>query len=258
MQTLQKGLIFTLLFTASLLNAQISVSIQVNQSIACYGNNTGSLTAMVTPAGIPYTYSWSNSGNTATISDLVAGTYTITVQGPSGGTATATAILSEPTELILTALTELPLAVNPTGTVEVETIGGTEPYSFLWINSASLPVSNQEDLVDATANIYTLTATDGNGCTTELTPVQLVTTSGTTDALGIDLKIFPNPVADNLTIELPEARDIQMQVFNAGGQIIETQMLQGPRSSISVESWPPGYYSLVFPGTGKTLMVVKI
>ncbi len=258
MKSFQKSLLFSLFFTASLLNAQISVSIQVNQNIACFGGNDGSLTAIVTPAGTPYTFTWSNGGTTATISSLVADTYMVTVQGPSGGTATATAVLSEPTELILTALTELPLAVYPTGTVEVETTGGTAPYSFQWINSAGIPVSNQEDLVDAPADIYTQTATDANGCTAELFPVELISTSGTTATLDINLKTFPNPVTDLLTIEIPEERKVQMQVFNAGGQIIEAQMLQGPRSSISAESWPPGYYSLVFPGTGKTLRVVKI
>lgn len=258
MKSLQKSLIFSLLLTTVMLNAQISVSIQVNQNITCFGGNNGSLTATVTPAGVPYTFTWSNGGNAATISGLVADTYMVTVQGPSGGTATATAVLSEPAELVLTAITELPLAVYPTGTVEVETTGGTTPYVFQWINSAGIPVSNQEDLVDAPADVYTQTATDANGCTAELFPVELVSTSSTKDISGIDLQVFPNPVTNILTIEFSEEGNRQMQIFNARGQLIETRLLQSPRNSIPVESWPSGCYNLVFPGLGKTVKVVKI
>jgi hypothetical protein len=37
------------------------------------------------------------------------------------------------------------------------------------------------------------------------------------------------------------------------GQMIETSMIQGPTSSISVESWPAGSYYLVFPEWSKAI-----
>jgi len=256
MQLIQKGLVLVLLLNISTLSAQFSVTIQVNQNISCFGGNNGSLTAVVSPVGTAYTFLWSNGGNTATISDLVADVYTVTVQSPTGSTAIATAILSEPEELVLTSLTELPLVVNPTGTVAVETTGGTEPYSFQWVNEGNIPFSNEENLVDAPAGIYTQTATDANGCTAVLTPVELVTVSGTSDVFGVAVRAFPNPASKDLMLEIPEGGNIQMQVFNAMGQIIETQMLRDSRTSISVESWPAGCYSLVFPGIAKTVKLV--
>ncbi len=258
MQIIQKGLIIALIFSAFALKAQFSVSIQVDQNISCHGGSNGGLTAVVTPVGSTYTFSWSNGGNTATIADLSADTYIVTVKNAAGGTVIATAILSEPAELLLTSLTELPLLVDPTGTVEVETTGGSAPYSFQWVNEANLPFSNEEDLVDAPVGIYTQTATDANGCTAVLTPVILELTSGTEEILGVVVRAFPNPVAQVLTLEIPEGQHVQMQVFNAMGKLVETQMLHGLRTSVSVESWPSGSYSIVFPGLAKTVNLLKI
>lgn len=245
-QIILKGLIFAQLLLASYLQAQFSVTIKVNQNIDCFGGNNGSLTAEVFPAGTAYTFSWSNGGNTATINDLTAGAYIVTVQNAAGGSAIATALLSEPEELVLSSLTELPLFVNPTGTVEIETSGGTAPYAFQWVNDANIPFSNQEDLVDAPAGIYTQTATDANGCTAVLTPVELVLTSAAHDAFAYTLRAYPNPASKNLVLEIPEGQTVKLQIFNELGQIVETQNLLAPLTSISVEAWPAGCYSLVF------------
>ena len=211
---------------------------------------------MVSPVGSAYTFSWSNGGNSASISDLVADTYVVTVQNAAGGTVIATAILTEPEELVLTPLTELPLVVNPTGTVEVETSGGTAPYAFQWVDEANNPFSNVEDLVNAPAGIYTQTATDANGCTAELTPVELVATSGADDLGGYTIRAFPNPASKDLVIEIPEGENVVVQVFNSMGQMIESKMLQGPQGSISVENWPSGYFHLIFPDLSKNIKIL--
>jgi hypothetical protein len=53
-------------------------------------------TAIVTPTGgtAPYIYNWSNGRNTATITGLVAGTYTVTVTDARQCSATRTAVVS--------------------------------------------------------------------------------------------------------------------------------------------------------------------
>ena len=166
-----------------------------------------------------------DGGNTANIADLSAGAYVVTVQNVSGGTAIATAVLIEPSELVLTALTELPLHVNPSGSVEVETSGGTVPYSYQWVNAANIPVSNSEDLIDAPASIYSLTVTDKNSCTAVLSPVTLLLTSGAQELPDTDIRAFPNPVHQVLTVEIPATENVQVQIFNATGQMIETSMI---------------------------------
>ena len=256
MKFIFNGLVLALLLCTSSLLAQISVSIEVVQDISCNGGNNGSLKAVVTPVGTAYTYSWSNGGNTATITGLTADIYVVTVQNAAGGTAIATAVLSEPDELILTPQTELPLIVNPTGTVEVETTGGTAPYAFEWVDESNNPFSNEEDLVNAPAGIYSQTATDANGCTAVLTPVELTLASGTGALYEPTLKIFPNPASKDLVLEIPEGESVGAQVFNVMGQLVETQMLQGARASMVVESWPAGWYSIVIPALNKSAKVL--
>lgn len=250
MQFLNKGLLFGLLIFTAALQAQISVTIQVDQNVSCYGGSDGILTAIVSPAG-SYTYAWSNGGSTATITDLVAGAYAVTVQNAAGGTAVASAVLAEPEELVSVSLTELPLLVDPVGFVDVETTGGTVPYSFFWVKDPGIPYSTQEDLFDAPAGVYSLTTTDANGCTATLSPVELIMVSGTKDAYSATLGVFPNPVSQVLTIDIPEGENLQVQVFDAAGKLVESLSLQGPRTTISVDIWPDGFYTLAIPALKK-------
>lgn len=257
MKNIQNGLLMALLCSSLALNAQFSVVIQVDQTIRCHGQNEGALTAKVDPPGSAYTYAWSNGSNTPDITDLAAGAYIVTVQSPTGSTAVATAVLAEPEELVAVSLTELPLAVNPTGTVEVETSGGTPPYAFQWVNQANIPFSNQENLEDAPVGQYTLTVTDEFGCIAVLTPVTLTAASSSTRELWSDgLNAYPNPAHSRLHIEIPEQGSVPVQVFNTLGQMTENRLLQGPVGEIPVQGWPNGTYTLVFPSLYKTVRVV--
>ena len=247
---------FAFILAASTLQAQFSVIIQVDQNIDCHGNSNGALTAVVTPVGSAYTFAWSNGESVPSITDLTAGDYSVTVQNAAGGSAIATAILSEPDELILTSLTELPLVVNPTGTVEVETSGGTLPYAFQWTDASNNPFSNEEDLVDAPAGMYAQAVTDAHGCTAVLSPVELVAVSGAVEVFEPSLKVFPNPASSEIFIEIPEGAIVAAQVFNAMGQMLETHTLQGPLASVSVDNWPTGLYSIAIPALNKSAKVL--
>ena len=63
--------------------AAIAVSIAATNTI-CSGTNTGSLSAMVNVGQAPFTYSWSNGGTTASIANLTAGNYDLTVTDANG------------------------------------------------------------------------------------------------------------------------------------------------------------------------------
>ncbi len=67
---------------------------------SCAGDSDGDAT--VTPSGGtgPYTYSWDNGGNTATITGLSAGTYSVTVTDANGCTGDCSVTLTDPPALI--------------------------------------------------------------------------------------------------------------------------------------------------------------
>jgi hypothetical protein len=140
--------------------AGCSVNITPGSPISCYGDCNGSLIAngSGTP---PVTYSWSTipPQNTATATGLCAGTYTVTMTDGIGCTATASATITQPQQLVINSVTlsnynGWNVSCNGAcdGTATPVVSGGTPPY-----------LSNQQ--INLCAGVYTITVTDGNGCT---------------------------------------------------------------------------------------------
>lgn len=248
-----------LLLFSTVLNAQgFNLNIQVTQNIACFGGAEGELSAVVTPVGAAYSFSWSSGQTTSVASGLTAGAYSVTVQSVSGAIVVATAVLSQPDALVLTPLTELPLAVDSTGSVEVETYGGVAPYAYQWFDQHSQLFSETEDLENAPAGVYSLNVSDAHGCMTALSPVTLVATSNNIDLAEMKFRLFPNPAEVETVVETPAGFEGTMQVFNATGQLMHSQRIQDTRSRIMVVSWPPGIYLVRFLGIQGTLQLLVL
>src|SRR5690606_6784373 len=113
---------------------------------------------------IDYTYNWSNGGTSAGISGLTAGTYTVTVTTDQGCSATASVVVSEPTELLLTAThtNEICAGAND-GSITANASGGTPGYSYSIDNGTTYQESNV--FTGLAAGMYTLTVIDQNLCT---------------------------------------------------------------------------------------------
>jgi hypothetical protein len=98
----------------------------------------------------------------AGVNTVAAGVYTYTVTDFSGATFTTDPItIAEPT-----LFTSNSVIINPTscngsnGSINLIPTGGTPGYSFNWSNGAIT-----EDLATLTADSYSVTGTDANGCT---------------------------------------------------------------------------------------------
>ncbi len=130
--------------------------------VSCFGGNDGTATAQGSGGTPGYTYAWSNGGSGATISSLIAGTYTVTVTDAASLTATTTAIVGEPTQLSLLVVnqTNVDCFGNSTGSASVNGSGGTAGYSYNWSNGGSGATNS-----NLPAGTYTATVTDGNSCT---------------------------------------------------------------------------------------------
>ncbi len=107
-----------------------------------------------------YTYLWHNGATTQALAGLAPGTYTATVTGDTGCTATISAIVNQfgcdPITLDI-SVTD-PLCFDAEGIVTVLATGGTEPYTYLWSNGDTLST------VTVKAGTYTVSTTDHNGC----------------------------------------------------------------------------------------------
>jgi hypothetical protein len=119
--------------------------------VSCFGGNNGTATAQGSGGTPGYTYTWSNGGSGATISNLTAGTYTVTVTDAGALTATTTTMVGQPSQLSLLLInqTNVDCFGNSTGSASVNGSGGVSGAT-----NSNLP-----------AGTYTATVTDGNLCT---------------------------------------------------------------------------------------------
>jgi gliding motility-associated-like protein len=151
--------------TISQPSAPLDLTIQSAVSIACFGESTGSVTMTTSGGTAPYSYLWNTGATTSGISGIPAGTYTVTVTDVNGCFESTQVNLSQPNASLSASVTSsqniLCFAGN-NGSIDISVSGGTMPYSYLWSNGLTT-----QDISGLGAGTYTVTITDGNGCTTQ-------------------------------------------------------------------------------------------
>jgi GEVED domain/SprB repeat/Secretion system C-terminal sorting domain len=152
-------------------------------AIACFGGTSGSIA--ISPAGGtgPYSYVWSDGNLTDTQNNLMPGTYTVTITDANSCSTTATLGVTQPAAplSINNAMTNVACFGGATGGVTATAVGGTSTYMYQWSNGPTAGAN--PGLV---AGVYTVTATDLNGCTAATTttitePTLLVSTPSSTN-----------------------------------------------------------------------------
>lgn len=138
--------------------------------VACFGESNGSVAIYsVTGGNGSYTFLWSNGATTQDLTGVSAGSYTVTVTDAKGCTGTATATIGGPSAPLSAAIdgtTNTLCNGGSDGKLTLTVTGGDGNYTYLWSNGATT-----KDLEGVAAGSYSVTVTDGKGCTT--------TTSGT-------------------------------------------------------------------------------
>ena len=92
--------------------------------VSCDGGSDGKI-ILSTGGGIPpYTYDWNNGSSNSIISNLSAGTYSVTITDANGCVVTENYYVQEPDLLVAT------VSVNQTYILNATQTGGTPPYSY--------------------------------------------------------------------------------------------------------------------------------
>ncbi len=159
----------TFVDTATIISTTGITNTATYTDISCFGLNNGSAT--ITPVGgnAPFTYAWTPFvGNTATVTNLAAGNYTVTATDAGGCTTTATFVLVEPPALTSTgAGTNVSCFGGNDASGTISEAGGTGPYTYVWSPSGG----NAQTANSLSAGTYTAVVTDAHGCTTSQTIV---------------------------------------------------------------------------------------
>lgn len=124
--------------------------------------------------------------------------------------------------------------------------GGTSPYTYSWSNGATTDTA-----IFLTAGFYSVTVTDGRGCSIVIDSVEVLDNTGIEDQLaGIEvLKAFPNPSAGQFTleIELAQASDLRISVMDLAGRTVYAQTenrVQNYLEQIDLSKQSQGVYVL--------------
>lgn len=152
-----------------------------SEPVSCATGNDGEAT-VTHPGTGPFEYTWfdadghvitttNSASNTNTLTGLAAGTYevqAVDLGAPYCAALTKEVIIDRP-EVVLTAsnsTTQPDCGGAFNGAVNLNVVGGTQPYDYAWSNGATT-----QDLASVSSGTYVATVTDANGCATISTAV---------------------------------------------------------------------------------------
>jgi hypothetical protein len=170
----------------------LTASSIVDSNVTCNALLDGGATASATGGTLPYTYSWSNTATTASITGVGAGTYSVTITDANGCTDSSSVVIAEPAALVAATVLDSNVTCNTflDGGATASATGGTLPYTYNWSNTATTA-----SITGVGAGTYSVTITDANGCTSNSSititePVALVSTA------AIDSNVTCNTLLD--------------------------------------------------------------
>ncbi|MBI3519842.1 MAG: gliding motility-associated C-terminal domain-containing protein [Bacteroidetes bacterium] len=134
-----------------------TITPQVTQS-SCT-SSTGSITVNVSGGTGTYTYAWLPAGNTATVTNLAPGIYTLTVSDGNCSQTQVYAINSINGPLITSTKKDISCNGICDGKISLTISAGTPGYTPLWSNGATAPVVS-----GLCAGVYSVMVTDAAGC----------------------------------------------------------------------------------------------
>lgn len=144
--------------------------------VTCNGGTDGAASVTVTSGRPPYTYTWSPGSfpNTSSLSNLTAGTYTVTVRDSFGCEKTENIVVAEPAPLVLS----LVAANNPScagvtnGSIVTSATGGNAPYQYS-IDFGNT-FQNNATFGNLGVGFYDIMVRDSKGCTDTLLRINLI------------------------------------------------------------------------------------
>ncbi len=206
--------------------------------VKCFGEQNGEIELILTSGTAPFTINWNIGKSGEKIRSLSSGKYTAIIIDANGCRAEQTMEVSSPDLLFVDALVNPSFGVN--GNISLTVNGGTKPYQFNWSNNEST-----QDLKDLIPGTYTVTVTDGNGCTN-------IQTYEVQNKVGVNnpkndskITISPNPFTNELRIESFHQMIYSIEILDLNGkQIYFAHKINDKKYRINLSTIPSSYYML--------------
>ncbi len=144
--------------------SQLTIVTTPNDAV-CNGENSGQAVALASGGTGTIGYQWQSCQggpitNTATITGLLAGCYSVTATDANGCTVSDTVTISEPPAYqFLTTLTPVSCSGGADGSATITVSGSTPPYTYLWDNGQITSTAT-----GLGAGFHIVTVTDAQNC----------------------------------------------------------------------------------------------
>lgn len=161
--------------------------------IKCFGDSSGSIHAFVNGGTQPYSFEWSNNKHDTYINNLISGEYTLSITDANNCYKTITTYLTEPNELIIDVPNQIDLCFGQSQNVNINALGGIEPYTYLW--NESLSTGSENVNTNQTNTCYVL---DSNACKSN---VEFVNVSVSPE-LQLDINLLSDTVCPESKVEV--------------------------------------------------------
>ncbi|PCE65053.1 Ig-like domain-containing protein [Sediminicola luteus] len=210
----------------------LTCNLDQHTDVTTPGGSDGEATVLVAGGTAPYTYSWSTGSIEDSITNLVAGEYSVTVTDANNCKTTCSVTITEPqpVELVCSVATQTHVDCYgaDTGAIGVTVSGGTAPYSYSWNTGATTP-----SIDGLMAGTYTVTVTDNNGetCFKEVDITQPDT------ALTCDISQYSD-------VTTPGGSDGVAQVLVMGGTAPYTYLWSTGATTETIDGLMAGHYSV--------------
>jgi hypothetical protein len=234
--TILKTLFFSVIASSSLFAQKYDLIGTIEQqNPTCYGQANGSISVTAFGGTEPYSYSWSTGDTTASISNLAAGVYTISIYDADSNMITDNITVGQPDEIVINStITHVTQGIGNDGEIHISTSGTLPNFSYVWSTSNGSGISSTTlDQSNLSAGEYTLTLTNPNGCSassnfliTQLIEQYNVPATGVSKphfhfggTINNTSNIYPNP--SNGPIHIKVGQEVKrIEIFSNTGQRI--------------------------------------
>ena len=212
------------------------------QDVSCNGSDDGSATVSIAGGVGPYTMNWQGADSTS----LSADTYEVLITDANNCTGSIDIEVNQPTAVVATFnANQVPFTASASG--------GTPPYTFEWLYFGNYQ-SSGTTFTPTEDGEYTLVAIDNNDCEGR----KLSTYSNTVSVSELDdmgIMIYPNPVKENLIIEVTSegdlSHDYNVKLLDYRGRIVRDESFK-KQIKINRDNIARGFYIVMISSQGKS------
>jgi hypothetical protein len=180
----------------------------------------------ITPSGgiAPYTFLWNNGATTEDITNVGAGTYSVTITDAVGCSAKKNYTLRVNTTLTLSGVvTPASCLGDNSGAIDLSVFGGTPPYNIAWADGTTT-----EDRTNLVAGTYAVTVSDATGCSVQA-----------------NYTIFKKPLQVNSNLIQPKCNgDLGSIELTVEGVPPYTYTWSNGQTGSTIINLPAGFYSV--------------